>query len=631
MTNWGESAVPHQTENLVRTPTGGRGLKVLAGLALMVLAGCFGPPTMRYDIQEYNKQTIASEQKMLLFNLGRLSQYQPPHFTMLATVSQSRTFTGTSGFSWANPATWSVPFMATGTESPTIQFVPIQGQDFANRFESTLTDKFTLFLEDRRWVSSIEEQDEIVTLFAQSLYIMSGDPDTKPDGMCHKGFYLNRRIKPEENRSAVELQSNVGLRALPPVAKAELDGSDYSKFGDCVNEIVTSKTNYQLIDSTYPVPSTAATDPAAADLSTALTAGFEWTKNGDKFELGNPTRIPAWFDYDPIFVAAHKADSQPSDLPPVKIQYRAPSGTELVYSTPKGYSWKSYRIVRGDEKNLGLWALIPDGYDLDRDISGRLRCDAKQQYCMLKKTTDQSPHFAGGLRTAGDPVIHGVSGFVAEDIGSSITGDGVPQGATITDVRLDRGTARMSVPASTGSNSRIIVGDVNEFSYGEDVVKAVWPVAKDFFYVELRRNDKHPVVTDSVAKSVCFGDDDKDTPPNGIVCGFIKIGNLLEIMKRLAELACHSIDPTEIESKCPGSNFGIGKDVPSWADTSASFTDTHSDKEYVWVPAHPQAPLADRDRRAFFNLYKLYQMSLVNTSQLVSGAPSITIPTSTGH
>jgi len=69
----GESAVPHQIENLVRTPAGGSGLKVLAGLALMVLTGCFGPPTMRYDIQEYNKQTIASEQKMLLFNLGRLS------------------------------------------------------------------------------------------------------------------------------------------------------------------------------------------------------------------------------------------------------------------------------------------------------------------------------------------------------------------------------------------------------------------------------------------------------------------------------------------------------------------------------------------------------------------------------
>src|ERR1700731_2215456 len=157
----GDRAMRNKGTKLVAPATGWRRLRSLIGLMLVALAGCFGPPAMRYDIQEYNKQTVMSEQKMLLFNIGRLNQDLPPHFMMLATVSQSRTFTGTAGFEWDNPTTWKVPFSTTGTESPTIQFVPIQGQDFANRFEAPLTDKFTLFLEDREWFATDAEKEAL--------------------------------------------------------------------------------------------------------------------------------------------------------------------------------------------------------------------------------------------------------------------------------------------------------------------------------------------------------------------------------------------------------------------------------------------------------------------------------------
>jgi hypothetical protein len=47
-----------QTRKIVRQatgwPTGWRGLKGLLSLVLVGLTGCFGPPTMHYDIQEYN-------------------------------------------------------------------------------------------------------------------------------------------------------------------------------------------------------------------------------------------------------------------------------------------------------------------------------------------------------------------------------------------------------------------------------------------------------------------------------------------------------------------------------------------------------------------------------------------------
>jgi hypothetical protein len=114
-------------------------------------------------------------------------------------------------------------------------------------------------------------------------------------------------------------------------------------------------------------------------------------------------------------------------------------------------------------------------------------------------------------------------------------------------------------------------------------------------------------------------------------------------MHRLADLACDSKDPDNLEEMgkyCSESIFGIGFEAPSWADTSASFIDSDGVEKFVWVPAHdPQKEyptannmanhypknLAGRDRRMFFTLYKLYQMSLVDTSKLVTGAPPVTI------
>src|SRR5260370_33617577 len=185
---------------------------------------------MRYDIQEYNKQTVMSEQKMLLFNIGRLNQDLPPHFMMLATVSQSRTFTETAGFKWSNPATWSSPFTATNTESPTIQFVPIQGQDFANRFETPLTDKFTLFLEDREWFATDVEKEEIVLLFSQSLSLSHSDHEGCAKG--ETGLYLNRRNDPQDTHQ----------------------DHYFGELAGCVNEIVELQKDYELIDGSHPVP-----------------------------------------------------------------------------------------------------------------------------------------------------------------------------------------------------------------------------------------------------------------------------------------------------------------------------------------------------------------------------------------
>jgi len=643
---------------------------------------------MRYDIQEYNKQTVTSEQKMLLYNLGRLNQGLPPHFMMLSSVSQQRTFQGSSGFNWANPATWSLPFSATTSESPTIQFVPIQGQDFANRFESSLTDKFTMFLEDREWYATAAEKKEIVLLFVQSLMLLHGDNDACPKGNG-LNLYLNR------------LRERGGIQPV--------ENHYYDAFSNCVTEIVDSYNDYELIDGSRQIQTIDSIAPVGADLVSALGAGYKWTGGNGTYHLTNAIKIPAWFDYNPNFVAPAEPAPDPGEpVPPVFPLGAHPHWTLLTYfHTPANYAARSYRVSTTGNETVNV--LVPDGYRLARQQNGELQTDANGNYVAERQRS--TTHLAAGRTTGGSLYIEDVRGLDVHDVGRRITGAGIADAATIAsinaktntvrisavartssrteftvishasriarpsgrttrgsfdlaDVRgigegdigsdiagygipnsakivafrpLDR-TATISLPALNNSRTALTIGAADQlqdrFSYSDEVAGLVWPVPQNYFYFELRKNNTRTpgfAITDNIAERDCFSDPSAD-PNDGVVCGYFKIGNLLQIMQKLSDMAC--LGDEAYEGHCgEEKNFGIGINVPSWAETSASFADRDGLNEYVWVPAHNperQPELADRDRRAFFVLYKLYQMSLVNTSQLVSGAPSITLPSGGG-
>jgi hypothetical protein len=546
---------------------GWRRLRALIGLTIVALAGCFGAPAMHYDIQSYNKAIVSSEQQMLLFNIGRLNRKLPPHFMMLSSVSQTRMFSASASFQWsqtlssvsvakntselAQGGNWQAgPFAGGAVENPTITFVPIQGQDFAQRFESTLTDKFSVFSEDLSWSASREELADLVSLFAEGLYLTQGDSK-----VCKKGFYHNRRIH----------QDDLGDRAREPRYYIR-------DFSACVEDIATtSSLDVQQLDGDHPVPTSQAEDPKAADLVSALQAGYKWAKNGDKFALTTPVKMPAWFDFSPQFTGPSEPEKDDSPLPvfwteprPRRLDWKA-----LQYNLPKGYQWKVYKSDKNDPNSSDIYALVPDGYDLDY-YNGKLEYDRNGKPVLTKVKSKEPLRYV-------------------------------------------------------------------RFSYANKVVRKQWPFPYDMVYVEMR----HGLVDNATAERLCFSRPD-DSNQNGLICGYFKIGNLLQIMQRLADLACDSKDPNNLEEMgkyCSESIFGIGFKAPSWADTSAPFTDSDGVEKFVWVPAHdPQKEylvannaahyaknLAERDRKMFFTLYKLYQMSLVDTSKLVTGAPPITI------
>lgn len=189
---------------------------------------------------------------------------------------------------------------------------------------------------------------------------------------------------------------------------------------------------------------------------------------------------------------------------------------------------------------------------------------------------------------------------------------------------------------------------LNQPSYANDIAKALWPVPQDYFYVEIRPKKQN--LTEDFVKAACVNTDDAGTDNKAspadpgtdpVICGYFKIGHLLQILQQLGKMACTSGNPSDDPNKeddpCWQSIVGVGSKPSSWAVKSTEFkypTKNGLKNAYIWLPAHnPGAQFTDkdgnnlgqRDIRVFLLLYKLYQMSLVDTSKLLAGTPPVTI------
>jgi hypothetical protein len=590
-------------------------------MASIALAGCFGPPTMQHDIEAYNQATVDSETDMLLYNIGQLSENQPPHFTMLSSVSQSRTFSAAGGFSWTqalaalNPvtmishaatatgttvattssnlgtgSTWTAgPFSAGSMESPTIAYVPIQGPDFAQRFETPLRDKLLLLLEDKWWFGTPADFELLVKLFAESLYLYHAEGDVSCKGGVYKidrsALYVNRPRDSQDSRDKKQF--------LTP-------DYYYDDFSKCVDRIVNERLfNSVLIDGHNPVPTLSGAEPSPTEAVAALQANYEWDQQNGKYDLSTPVRIPAWLDYDPKFEAAKPSTPDSKVLASLSApwwhSHSPPNWDTLLYHLPKNYQWKANSESNGGDDFA--YVLVPDGY---------------------------------GIKKVGPKYVLVPDGYLPKKM-PSYTPNDCKKNPQYVLVRSNRGFNLKPVNCNEMvASAYTLIGDsATKFglaenksvrlSYSDTIVQAVEPVPQDYVYIEFRQKE----VDDDAANKACFKE-----PPNGdlsigvpVICGYFKISNLFEIMKRLADMACEDIaNPSD---SCA---FGIGyyNEIPTWADRYVRFG---TNNQYIWEPAHSPVDKInyDRDRKLFAVLYKLYQLSLVDTSKLVTGAPPITI------
>ncbi len=132
-------------------------------LALLSLfAGCtthFGEGTVRTARFDYNEAIIRSWNEQLLLNLVRLRYRDNPLFLDMGTVVTHYEVSGALGASEAvSVPPKSSPGYTVGLnagvgylEAPTISYVPLQGEDFANRLLSPLSPSTLLLLSRSGW------------------------------------------------------------------------------------------------------------------------------------------------------------------------------------------------------------------------------------------------------------------------------------------------------------------------------------------------------------------------------------------------------------------------------------------------------------------------------------------------
>src|ERR1700720_3115879 len=123
-------------------------LKYIVIVPLIALSGCVGG-ALRVASTDYSEAYADAVNRQLLLNLARLSHDEPPYFVQVGQMNSQFTFTTTAGFTASNTK---VPMSSAAqnaltyggnigggvVSSPTFQFVPLNGEAFAQANNSPI-------------------------------------------------------------------------------------------------------------------------------------------------------------------------------------------------------------------------------------------------------------------------------------------------------------------------------------------------------------------------------------------------------------------------------------------------------------------------------------------------------------
>jgi hypothetical protein len=107
----------------------------------ITFTGCmrWGQPLLSRAVIQYDSNVLKADKELLLLNIVRMHDDQPPHFTAASNITASFSFGSTGGFApsgWSNSSNGSniaLTLTATTTNNPIITIAPMQGKDFAQR------------------------------------------------------------------------------------------------------------------------------------------------------------------------------------------------------------------------------------------------------------------------------------------------------------------------------------------------------------------------------------------------------------------------------------------------------------------------------------------------------------------
>jgi hypothetical protein len=157
-----------------------KSLPFLGVLAVLALAGCsLGPTALKSGRTTYNVALQRSANEQILLNLVRLKYREPTSFIEIGSISASSSFSLGATVSNIQPNSGNQSATAAGSagysETPTITYSPLQGEQFAKRLMSELDIKTFLLLLRAGWNPS-----RLMRLTVEHLGELDNDPTLKP-------------------------------------------------------------------------------------------------------------------------------------------------------------------------------------------------------------------------------------------------------------------------------------------------------------------------------------------------------------------------------------------------------------------------------------------------------------------
>ena len=161
-------------------------------LCLTFLSGCASPIALHRAVLEYDWTVNRIETELLLLNIARTRYQEPIHFTVVSSIAATFDFrvnTGITGVLTESPGvdSLSLTLGSSVAENPTISIIPIQGQEFAKRLLTPVSENTIQFLTGQGIDPAI-----LLRLMARDLIL--------EDNEGKRRFLLNQPHRKEEYR-----------------------------------------------------------------------------------------------------------------------------------------------------------------------------------------------------------------------------------------------------------------------------------------------------------------------------------------------------------------------------------------------------------------------------------------------
>src|SRR5208283_1582096 len=173
---------------------------VMAACLIFTSCASFGSIALNDAVIKYDDSVLRSEQALLLLNIVRMHDDQPPHFSVTSSIAATflLSYTGGLNSSFTNntkPANYPASVFASGltlgttvTENPTITITPMQGKDFAKRLLQPIDPNFVNLILAQQGGLKLDKMLRLIgedfymrgPKYAEKVFKMIKDPEGAP-------------------------------------------------------------------------------------------------------------------------------------------------------------------------------------------------------------------------------------------------------------------------------------------------------------------------------------------------------------------------------------------------------------------------------------------------------------------